>query len=69
MRREPNLWLPCKGVQVAAELDLPAETDFARVPALQRLLVLEGVQNPGNLVRQQLVLSLPSRVHILLPWT
>lgn len=39
---------------MAAELDLPPETDFARTPALQRLLVLEGVQDPGNMVRQQL---------------
>ena len=43
--------LPYKGVQVAAELDLPPEADFAAMASLQRLLVLEGVQDPGNMVR------------------
>jgi hypothetical protein len=43
-----------KGVQVAAELDLPPEADFAAMASLQRLLVLEGVQDPGNMVRQRL---------------
>ena len=43
-----------KGVQVAAELDLPPEADFAAMASLRRLLVLEGVQDPGNMVRQHL---------------
>ncbi len=41
------------GVQAAAEVRLPPAADFAGgVPAgsLRRLLVLDGVQDPGNMV-------------------
>jgi tRNA G18 (ribose-2'-O)-methylase SpoU len=40
-------------LQVAAELDLPLDADFATMESLQRLLVLEGVQDPGNMVRRE----------------
>ena len=41
----------------AAEVSLPAPADFMQAFAageLQRLLVLEGLQDPGNMVRPQL---------------
>lgn len=42
-------WLP--GLLAAAEVGLPEETDFSTLPKgrLKRLLVLDGVQDPGNL--------------------
>lgn len=42
------------GLQAAAEVRLPEAADFmASMPrgTLRRLLVLEGIQDPGNLVR------------------
>jgi len=41
-----------KGVQAVAEVDLPkfANLSDANSTSLQRLLVLEGLQDPGNLV-------------------
>ena len=44
----------CQGVQVVAEVDMPAAVDLTRTfqrCQLQRLLVLEGIQDPGNVVR------------------
>lgn len=40
-----------QGVQVVAEVDTPKKADLAAYkPRLQRLLALEGLQDPGNLV-------------------
>lgn len=39
------------GLYAIAEIGLPTDTDFAAMPKkrLKRLLVLDGVQDPGNL--------------------
>lgn len=48
MRKLAGLDSPPSGLQVAAELELPPQSEFAFLPSLERLLVLEGVQDPGN---------------------
>lgn len=35
---------------VAAEVELPAAVDFTTGQSLKRLLVLDGLQDPGNVV-------------------
>jgi len=41
------------GLQVTAEVEAPTAAEFVALPSLQRLLVLDGIQDPGNLVRRQ----------------
>jgi hypothetical protein len=47
------------GVHAVAEMDVPGEEDLcaADAPPVRRLLVLEDVQDPGNVVRPTCVVS------------
>lgn len=38
---------------MTAEVEAPPAAEFVALPSLQRLLVLDGIQDPGNLVRRQ----------------
>ncbi len=47
------------GLAAAAEVEMPSEVAFAAGRGLKRLLVLDGLQDPGNVVRQPQSLRLP----------